>query len=717
MNLSPRSIGQNSGTISPEMFGGNLLFRYDVISGAGATYGAVADYLGVSSLRYPGGTMTEINFDVNNPDSPPLGVKSGSSFVGVTPFLEYANSTNRGVNMVIPTRNIYSGTANANTDTLRDMNFGYIDDILDFVRLLLTYGDSADNSIADAAISTIEIGNEYWGGGKMTASEYGQVVNYLVPKLDEIFDEMIPVGGERPRILVQMGSPLDPQFKTGLYSGNTYSERLYQSNMNIINQISDPRAASGIDGLVQHYYYSTDSLELTKNTWTMNSIDECFAIWGRYGYGDREYHMTEWNVGLANVNQLGLRGASIFIEQFSYMVEVGVDAAFAWPVQGYTNGLFQNGDNDLHLSPIGAAFKLMAESLVGTRLLPYDIQGGSLEVEAFGSEARTVLFISSRSEQSQFAEIDLNEILGEVGSVEIVKLGIGDNIFTAEANAAAVLENISADAVFRLGTLSVYLKPFEVLRVIFHAPVGREIIGSHSSELLNGGRGKDTIFGYLGNDSLYGMDGNDLLNADAGNDIIISGSGDDTILGGYGNDTVAGGVGRDLIEGGLGDDLLMPLSGADTVRGGDGQDTVFGGSDGALLHGGKGSDLLNGFRGNDTLNGGAGQDTLIGGSGGDTFVFDILSAQFDTILDFEAGYDVIRLDHGVFVGLGIGSLTSSQFSLFGHSPRNGTPSLIYHSEKKLVYFDAFGDGLNAADKIVFRVGSDSHLSEADFIIS
>ncbi|WP_165390303.1 serine hydrolase [Thalassococcus sp. S3] len=112
---------------------------------------------------------------------------------------------------------------------------------------------------------------------------------------------------------------------------------------------------------------------------------------------------------------------------------------------------------------------------------------------------------------------------------------------------------------------------------------------------------------------LVGRNGNDDLSGGHGNDKLVGGAGRDTMRGRDGNDTLEGGTGRDLIDAGTGDDLLR---------------------------GGSGADLLIGRGGDDVIHGGKGDDLLIGGQGADRFVFQAGSGN-DTILDFEAGSDVI----------------------------------------------------------------------------
>ena len=57
--------------------------------------------------------------------------------------------------------------------------------------------------------------------------------------------------------------------------------------------------------------------------------------------------------------------------------------------------------------------------------------------------------------------------------------------------------------------------------------------------------------------------------------------------------------------------------------------------------------VVEGTTGNDTITSTAANETLFGNGGNDTFVF---SANFgnDTIADFQAGNDVLQIDHSVF---------------------------------------------------------------------
>ena len=168
----------------------------------------------------------------------------------------------------------------------------------------------------------------------------------------------------------------------------------------------------------------------------------------------------------------------------------------------------------------------------------------------------------------------------------------------------------------------------------------------------------------------------------------IEGSGEDNVLnGGRGNDTLVGRGGDDSLKGGLGADRLL---------GGDG---------------------------NDLLIGGAGNDTLTGGLGSDAFVLDSLpsaNARFDTVVDFAAAADKLRLDDDVFAAFTVGvALTASQFvSGAGITTAQTTDQRIaYNTTTGALYYDA--DGAGGVGAVQFAVlGSTTHpaLSVGDFVI-
>ncbi len=174
-------------------------------------------------------------------------------------------------------------------------------------------------------------------------------------------------------------------------------------------------------------------------------------------------------------------------------------------------------------------------------------------------------------------------------------------------------------------------------------PVGQEISGGASGDVLEGGGAEDVMSGGGGNDRMDGGAGADVLEGDAGDDTLSGGAGNDTLeggagddrltgdgtgegagndilLGGFGNDTLEGGGGNDSLGGGAGNDVLSGGTGNDTLEGGDGDDRLTGGAGNDILRGGDGDDTLDGSDGADTIYGGDGTDVIIGGAGNDLLI-------------------------------------------------------------------------------------------------
>lgn len=210
------------------------------------------------------------------------------------------------------------------------------------------------------------------------------------------------------------------------------------------------------------------------------------------------------------------------------------------------------------------------------------------------------------------------------------------------------------------------------------------LLGTRSSETINGFDGTDVIFGDDGDDFIFGGNGVDILFGDRGNDQVVGGRGDDFMFGGSGDDVLEwdNGDGSDRMSGGRGYDVIDVDGSADqgdvftleragdfvifqrtnlipfklTVDsseafkvsglGGDDQLTVgdlentkvrqieFLGGNGndrfdasnsttrVTAYGDAGDDTLIGSRSNDTLAGGDGIDTLTSNDGRDRFLYD-----------------------------------------------------------------------------------------------
>jgi Ca2+-binding RTX toxin-like protein len=289
--------------------------------------------------------------------------------------------------------------------------------------------------------------------------------------------------------------------------------------------------------------------------------------------------------------------------------------------------------------------------------------------------------------------------------------------------------------------------------------------GGAGDNVLNGGDGNDTVSIFLfsgeiaGTNVLDGGAGNDLLIGESGSDVLSGGAGNDRLQGAFGFNTLTGGSGNDsylivqlpdangsdvVVEAanggidtiettlnfilpanvenltllsatnGTGNELNNLITGGENIAGGsilsglDGDDTIVGGR--------FGSDILVGGNGNDLLTGRGGSDRLLGGSGADRFRFLAPNEGIDSIADFVAKDDTIRvLAAGFGGGLAAGTAISSAQFRIGSVAADASDRFIYNNNGAL-FFDLDGAGGAAQVQIATLIGVPTITTADIFII-
>ena len=144
-------------------FGGNFLATGDQL-GEDGTFDEAVEALGLTALRYPGGALTEQNLRILTPETEQIIDRDTGEpieFIPVSEFNSYADTAGLAVTYVIPTRVFIGEDADANGDRFADIDEGAIRNFITEV---------ADGSTgARPEVQAIEIGNEYWGAGEMSA--------------------------------------------------------------------------------------------------------------------------------------------------------------------------------------------------------------------------------------------------------------------------------------------------------------------------------------------------------------------------------------------------------------------------------------------------------------------------------------------------------------------------------------------------------------------
>ncbi|MBB4039026.1 Ca2+-binding RTX toxin-like protein [Microvirga flocculans] len=320
------------------------------------------------------------------------------------------------------------------------------------------------------------------------------------------------------------------------------------------------------------------------------------------------------------------------------------------------------------------------------------------------------------------------EIVGSAGADRIIAPKIAVSVLGGEG-----LDTVSLDRSFRTSSVVLDLSDATDEHVLSDGTVLKsierfELTGGTARDILAGGAFGDTLAGGGGRDMLDGGGGADLLDGGAGDDILDGGLGNDTFVV-SGNDAIldSGGLDTVLVAGSFSlaalaqiENLSVQSASSTAAIGlsGNALANVINGNAGVnTLQGQAGNDTLNGLAGNDTVLGGAGKDILSGGAGKDTFTFNSSlnkSTNVDTITDFRATDDTIRLDDAVFKGVKRGALAKSAFVL-GQKAADAQDRVIYDKKAGALYYDP--DGTGSAKQLLFaKLANKAALSHLDFAI-
>jgi len=144
-----------------------------------------------------------------------------------------------------------------------------------------------------------------------------------------------------------------------------------------------------------------------------------------------------------------------------------------------------------------------------------------------------------------------------------------------------------------------------------------------------------------------------------------------------------------------------------TVIGTDGNDRQYGTT---------ASERFEGKGGDDMIWGGAGNDLIFTGEGRDAITFDskTITANADTVVDFNVANDWIRLNDNVFTKLWEGKLSSSVFRA-GTKALDHNDHILYDQSSGKLFYDADGSGSGAA--VHFATFENKvNLTAADFYV-
>jgi Ca2+-binding RTX toxin-like protein len=221
--------------------------------------------------------------------------------------------------------------------------------------------------------------------------------------------------------------------------------------------------------------------------------------------------------------------------------------------------------------------------------------------------------------------------------------------------------------------------------------LAQEIVGNYGDNVLHDG-------GIGGADTLRGLNGNDTYRIFNAGDVIVEGASQGTA------DRVMAAVDYSL---GAGVFIERMTTNGST------------GTSGIDLTGNEIAQSIAGNTGANILDGKGGSDTLTGLGGKDFFVFSTaLGAEnVDTITDFNAVDDTIRLENAIFTALATtGALAASAFKDLADGPKDANDRIIYNSATGNLYYDADGSGSVFGNVKFACIANLADLTAADFTV-
>lgn len=475
-------------TMHAGLFGGNILTHRDRIGDDG-TYDELAEELGITGIRYPGGAVTEFYFDISDPDRtsgvhPHTGEEH--TLIPYSSFLSWAADTSMPVTVVLPTREFLSEDTDENGD-----RFPEFDEALlrSFIR------DTVTGAYGDAEIEGFEIGNEYWGSGEMSSVEYGRLSSEMAAIIDDELDSLghgeIPIitqvgashgfadlsldyehlgTGEEQLQAVALDYGLLLNSEDHLYNGGGVNWTKIANEL-VMKEFDTPEERDALDAIAAHVYSKAPVFPGSRH-FVLNSIEQTWL----QDHPDLEIFVTEWNQkahtdAFDAEEDYGLKQAAEMLYIVDEMSDHGVDIAHVWPLQQSAKSALSYGHDFEELSPAGEMFKMMRENLPGKQQIDLATDGSegdtSADVLSFYGDNELVVYVMSRSEGTTMEDLGMNAIIADYDQLEITRLGVEAGQSPGSTQSNAEIDILDPSEYYVDGTIQADLDGFEIMQLVF----------------------------------------------------------------------------------------------------------------------------------------------------------------------------------------------------------------------------------------------------------
>ena len=651
------------------------------------SYTEAVSYLGVTAIRWPGGTEAERSFDwkTENSDTHPLDVSDMKNAI------DYCAQNNLNFNFTFPTSS-FKGLTENEIIAMKDQIVAFFKDDL------IAYAASKN-----VKIDAIKLGNEYDVNG-LTASEYGVISSALAEIVGSTLVDCANLYEEwqKPDLVVEAGRIWFQEFgQTGQFFGDSDKNGILDAIE--IMESFDSNEAQYVDAVDVHcmnLFLSTFDDYFGEGPYsdaTMKTVyDSLDGFWDST-FSDVELQCLAWQYpwmrdidgpsgsgGVVDHGGASLANAALGFMQFFEMSAAGITYATSWMATGWGSASPMLFDDTPRAG--GELFRLMKENLVGLKAVEFaedptvfqnNTDTTDVVFRAFEKDGQVVLYIGNLEASAQTITLkQVYKFLSSLDGIEEVSnlldsenlhfwasiLGVeGDPYGYGSLPTLDILNFDDLAGSDPSWNIELKLDAHEIAQLVFTSHQGVKMIGYEDN---------DTLAGSLWDDNLSGLGGNDSLVGDGGDDTLNGGNGNDTLNGGDGHDIAVFDVGlQDVyieeIEQGIvritsaqGIDLVenveefsfadATLSYSELIEyslnpigvekeGSSSADTIFGSGGNDVINGHEGADVIDGFSGNDLLIGGSGSDIIRGGTGDD----EILGGWGTDTIDGGAGNDLL----------------------------------------------------------------------------
>ncbi|MFK7861712.1 MAG: hypothetical protein AB8B64_23050 [Granulosicoccus sp.] len=331
---------RNTGNVvAPDMFGANYVFTWNTLTQLDNTLA----HLKQKSVRYPGGSVAENDFNLVNP----FEYLSGNTVPAdknIRRYIEMVNRHNWRAVFVLPTERYKNNTARGKRE------------VSDFVRLLL---QGNFGHIESGRTIHFEVGNEfYFNRQDITPTEYGIVAKALVEAIDSGVNLSNRKRSYDIEVSVQSGITVDD-------AAAVAAQLKSRGHL--------------IDYLTFHWYPARAEIQL--GFWRMYGVTQTFgdrlksisAQWRKHGGFSKPYFLSEFNISSKRGVDFGLRNPLGVMSIFSEAVRGDARLATIWPLVAKGNNLpaklFRSSGNQVTPTTNGIFYDWLYDTVRGSRII------------------------------------------------------------------------------------------------------------------------------------------------------------------------------------------------------------------------------------------------------------------------------------------------------------------------------------------------------------